>query len=401
MAERYVAPSVRQLAAVVERIAPRDRARWDEREKVPGAGGVPVRVSRSRADQLWMVVGMFDRAVGREEMPGRAGRSVAQLFTWAALGAFWDLAVDGQLHYRARDVGRRLPLATQRVVRDCLVMLAGLVVPGKALRLPRLPSPPARATTTRGQEKALLRYLSGLASSSPPPRTHRERVSADVLTRSLAMTGVVLDTRSRVGELAAQRVEHLGLAHGSLWVRRRPQNGVHLEPVDVEIPLSEFTRAALRRWMPVRDRVVSPLTGGKGALWVTLVPAAGRPAGMPLQGKTLTRSYARGVQLLNAVMAGREGWEPLPTRVEAARRAWMPPEEKAVREELEEQTRLESLPARPVGRPRLPQDRPLAHGRVGTYTNRGCRCSECREAATNVRRAQRQEARQRSGRRRV
>ncbi|WP_157902915.1 hypothetical protein [Streptomyces jeddahensis] len=31
-------------------------------------------MSRQRADQLWMLVGMFDRAVGREEMPGRASQ---------------------------------------------------------------------------------------------------------------------------------------------------------------------------------------------------------------------------------------------------------------------------------------------------------------------------------------
>ncbi|MET9436850.1 hypothetical protein, partial [Streptomyces sp. NPDC006551] len=71
----YSAPSVRQLAAVVERIAPRDRALWERREPAPAAGGLLLPVSGARADQLWMVVGMLDRAVGRKEMPDRAART--------------------------------------------------------------------------------------------------------------------------------------------------------------------------------------------------------------------------------------------------------------------------------------------------------------------------------------
>jgi hypothetical protein len=86
---------VRQLAAVVERVAPRDPARWYAREKAPGVGGIPVQVSPERGKQLHMLLGMFDRAVRREEMPGRAVRGVEQLFTPPALRAFWALAVAG------------------------------------------------------------------------------------------------------------------------------------------------------------------------------------------------------------------------------------------------------------------------------------------------------------------
>lgn len=118
--KQYKAASVRQLAAVVD--------------------GMAGTVSEGRVRQLRMVVGMFDRAVGREEMPGRASRSAEQLFTSVALGSFWDLAVDGELRARGRDMGVRLPLATQQVVLACLRLLADRVVPGREVRLPVLPA---------------------------------------------------------------------------------------------------------------------------------------------------------------------------------------------------------------------------------------------------------------------
>jgi hypothetical protein len=64
---------MRQLAAVVDEVAPRDPELWDDRAPVSGVGGVPIQVSAERGRQLWMVLGMFDRAVEREEMPDRAG----------------------------------------------------------------------------------------------------------------------------------------------------------------------------------------------------------------------------------------------------------------------------------------------------------------------------------------
>ena len=67
--QQYSAASVRELAAVVARIAPRDPARWEARVPLPGPGG-GVWVSRLRARQLWMVVGMFDRAVQVEGQTG-------------------------------------------------------------------------------------------------------------------------------------------------------------------------------------------------------------------------------------------------------------------------------------------------------------------------------------------
>lgn len=394
--QQYSAASVRELAAVVERVAPRDAARWEGREKVPGAAGLPIQVSRQRAGQLWMVVGMFDRAVGREEMPGRARRTAAQLFTWAALDAFWDLAVAGELYARPSKVGTRLPLASRRVVRGSLELLGSLVVPGKTLRLPKVPQPAPRAVTDPGQEMELFRFLVRLAGEAGPVAAgagQSRQVAVDYRVRLLAMTGVALDTRARSGELAGMRVADLGASLETVRVVRHQQNGLHLEPLEVTLPLSEGTRVALRRWLGVRERLVYPLQGAADALWVSVAASnQGEPPGIPLRAQSLRAAYARGVRVLNGQMAGSEGWEPLPDRLEGLRRAWEPPEERRVREAA-----VVPREPKPVGRPRLPADRPLQHGREGTY-NRGCHCDECREAATNARRARRAEARERGGR---
>ncbi|MEV8455470.1 hypothetical protein AB0467_34605 [Streptomyces sp. NPDC052095] len=164
----YAASSVRQLAALVDRIAPRDPARWDDRQRVPGAGGVLIQVSRQRADQLWMVVGMLDWAVGRDEMPGRASRTAEQLFTWAALGPLWALAAAGELRFLAKDRGR--PLASQRVVLDCLKMLARVAVPGKRIKLPVLPEAQPKEAVTGWSLDSLYRGLVDMAAAGPLER---------------------------------------------------------------------------------------------------------------------------------------------------------------------------------------------------------------------------------------
>ncbi|MFI2620424.1 hypothetical protein [Streptomyces sp. NPDC018584] len=398
--QQYGAVSVRQLAAYVDRVAPRDPVRWEAREPVPGAAGLPVRVSRERGRQLWMVVGMFDRAVGREEMPVRSRKSAAQLFTWAALRAFWELAVDGELYARAADLGERMPLASQRVVRDCLELLASIVVPGKVVRLPVVVSPAPRAVTTPSQEAELFRFLVGMAADAggiPAVAGQSRQVAQDYRTRLLAKTGVVLDTRSRSGELAGMREADLDASLHSVRVVRHQQNGRHLEPLEVVLPLSEGTRVALRRWLRVRERLVRGVEGSVDALWVSVAANnKGQPPGLPVSPQSLRAAYARGVRALNAEMAGRPGWQPLPTRLEGLRRAWEPPEEQRLREAAV----AESAPEpRPVGRPMLPAGRPVPHGRESTYNRGWCRCGECREAASNARAARRAAARERGTRR--
>ncbi|WP_329204023.1 hypothetical protein [Streptomyces sp. NBC_01435] len=371
--KQYSAPSVRQLAAVVDSMAGQ--------------------VSEGRLRQLRMVVGMFDRAVGREEMPGRASRTAAQLFTWAALDGFWELAVNGELRARSRDRGTRLPLNTQDIVVDCLELLASHVVPDKTVRLPRVVSAAPRATTTSEQEQELFRFLVDMAGRQPVGHDGQSKVvNADYRMRLLAMTGVVVDTRSRPGELAGMRMADLGEGLRSVRVMRQPQNGAHLEPVEVVLPLSESTVTALSQWLRVRERLVYPLQGATDAVWVSVAASnSGEPPGLPLSPKSLGASYTRGVRALNGLMAGQPGWEPLPDRLEGLRRARVPAEEARVREVRAAEWEA-AHPRRPVGRPpRL--DRPIQHGREYSYTVLECRCDECTEAASFARKARRAEQR--------
>ncbi|MFJ2279197.1 hypothetical protein ACIOEZ_34175 [Streptomyces sp. NPDC087866] len=363
--KRYDASSVRQLAALVEEVAPRDPARWDARARVLGGGGVMVQVSRQRADQLWMVVGMLDRAVGRDEMPARASRSAAQLFTWAALRPFWELAAAGELR-AVGVVGRPLPLATQRVVLDCLHILARLAVPGKRVRLPVLPQAGVKETLPQKSLAALYRGMVDLAGSSTV-EWEGAGLRFEDRARVLAMVAVLVDAAPRSGEMAAMRLDDLAGGEVAVRVRRRQQKAasnraeeiaavaeVHPSTVravlggqlermseatrqrvlsaaaevgpapEVEwFELREGSRVAVRRWLEVRQQLVDqvPLTGGRTALWVSLVPSKAGPAGIPLGAEGLREGYARGVRALNWVMAGQHGWEPLPTTMEQVRRS--------------------------------------------------------------------------------
>ncbi|MFF6844677.1 hypothetical protein ACFY8X_38805 [Streptomyces tanashiensis] len=364
---QYASASVRQLAAVVERVAPRARERWESREPVPSAGGVLLPVSRQRADQLWMVVGMWDRAVVREEVPDRARRTAAQLFTRPALRAFWELAAAGELRARADDVGKPLPLATLRIVRDVLGILADLVVPDRAVMLPVVEPPALKETVPARDRAALYRGLADLAAAGPLAQDGIG-MSAVERARVLAMVGIVLDAGTRSGELAALRLDDLAPGLAAVGVRRRQQRAsadrtaevaalaqVHpsrvvdalalsparrvseetrqrvLAAVDALEPLPEVewyalregTQVALRQWLQAREQVVEslPLEGGRAGLWVTLRASKAGPPGITLLPGGLTRAYTKGIAALNMVMAGRYGWSPLPTRMEQLRRA--------------------------------------------------------------------------------
>lgn len=364
--QRYQAVSVRHLAARVERIAPRDPASWEGRERVPLAGGVLGQVSRQRADQLWALVGMFDRAVGRPEMPGRASRTAEQLFTWAALRPFWELAAAGELRHVARNVGRPLPLASLRIVRDCLSILARVVVPGKRVRLPSVPEPGLKPTVGGRSLVALYRGLVDLAAAGPLGRDGTG-LSFEDRTRLLAMVAIVLDAAPRRGELAAMTLDDVAGGEVAVAVRRRPQKAGpnraeeiaalaevradtvravlwgqvermsyatrhrvlaaidELEPLpEVEwYALREGSRVAVRRWLSVRQDIVDrvPLEGAKTALWVTLSATHLGPPGLPITALRLGAAYVRGITALNWVMAGEYGWEPMPTRLEQLRRS--------------------------------------------------------------------------------
>ncbi|MFD3516315.1 hypothetical protein [Streptomyces sp. NPDC058657] len=369
---RTHAPSVRQLHALIDT--------------------VEADVSASRLRQLRMVADMFGRAVGREELPARAERTVAQLFTWAALPPFWELAVAGELAEDGRSSGVPMPLATQRIVRDCLARLAELAVPDKKVSLPQVPQSAARATVPAEQLVPLYRRLVEMAGIGPLDR-QGVGLSFEDRTRLLAMVAVVLDTGSRSGELERQRMSDLADGEKALRVERRPQNATHLPALERVWPLRNGTQVALRRWLEVREKLVYGVDGGREALWVTLVASPAGPKGISIRGQGIRKAYARGMAALNWVMAGEFGWEPLPLTLEQLSRT--------VRAELGEvRPPREKPPGRPVGRPRLPEDRPLEHGKPSTYKHRGCRCAECRESVANLRRAYRRQAAAREAERR-
>ncbi|WP_399559167.1 LacI family DNA-binding transcriptional regulator (plasmid) [Streptomyces sp. NBC_00873] len=345
--KQYSAPSVRQLSAVVD--------------------GMTGRVSEGRLRQLQMVVGMFDRAVRRDEMPGRASRTAQQLFTWAALRPFWGLAVAGQLRHWQKDVGKPLPEWTQRIVRDCLKILAREVLPpGKTVRLPSIANPEVKPTVDGRSLDALYRGMVDLAGRGPLERDGTT-LSYEDRTRLLAIVAVLLDAAPRSGELATQSLSDLAAGETAVAVRRQqqkaPPNRVdevaalaevgteaarsvlggwvervseetrqrvlaaveELEPLpDVEwYPLREGSRVAVRRWLRVRQGLVEslPLEGAKTALWVSLWPSKAGPPGIPLRAQGIRQAYARGIVALNWVMAGSHGWEPLPTTMEQIRRS--------------------------------------------------------------------------------
>lgn len=345
--KRYSAPSVRQLAAVVD--------------------GMVGTVSEGRLRQLRMVVGMFDRAVGRDEMPKQSSRSAKHLFTWAALRPFWALAEAGELRHWEKDLGKPLPVTTLRVVRNCLEILAARVLPEKKrVRLPELDIPVLKPTVDGRSLDSLYRGMVDLAGQGPLVRDGT-MLSPEDRARVLAMVAVLLDAAPRSGEMAAQTLSDLAPGEVAVGVRRRSQRrdearvgevaamtGLHpstvakvlsglghdrseatearvleasnaLGPVpEVEwFELREGSRVAVRRWLEVRQRLVDqvPLTGQRTAFWVTLVPSKAGPTGLPLRAQGLRQGYARGVRALNWVMAGSYGWEPLPTTMEQVRRS--------------------------------------------------------------------------------
>ena len=343
--KQYTASSVRQLSAVVD--------------------GMAGTVSEGRLRQLRMVVDMFGRAVGRDEMPNRSSRTAEQLFTWAALRPFWELAAAGELRHWEKDVGKPLPVTTLRVVRNCLEMLAARVLPeGKRLRLPELDVPELKATVDGRALDSLYRGMVDLAARGPLVRDGTA-LSPEDRARLLAMVAVLLDAAPRSGEMAAQSLADLGPGECAVGVRRRSQRrdeyragevaaltGLHprtvasvlsglghgvseatearvLEvfaalgpPPEVQwFELREGSRVAVRRWLEVRKGLVNPLTGQKTALWVSIAPSKAGPIGIPLRPQGLRQAYARGITALNWVMAGEYGWAPLPTTMEQIRRS--------------------------------------------------------------------------------
>jgi hypothetical protein len=345
--QQYSAPSVRQLAAAVDQM--RDK------------------VSPQRFRQLRMVVGMWDRAMGREGMPLRTSRSAAKLFARGTLHAFWDLAAAGELRARPTAGDQELPVWTLRIVRDCLLIMARAVLPeGQTVELPSVSNGTLRSTVAPQGLAALYRGLVDVAAAGPLERDG-VGLSVEDRTRLLALVVIVLDAAPRLGELTALRLDDLAPDLAAVGIRRRQQRAgpnradeiaaiaemdertvramlageleraseetrqrvlaaaASLEPLpEVEwYELREGSRIALRRWLAVRERLIEslPLAGGRSALWVTLVATKAGPPGITISSEGLQEAFTRGMTALNVLMAGRYGWEPMPLRLEQLRRS--------------------------------------------------------------------------------
>ncbi|WP_189827078.1 hypothetical protein [Streptomyces finlayi] len=350
-------------------MAPRSAELWEARESVIGPVGVPVKLSHGRARQLWMVVGMWDRALDIGQFPEQAHHTAAQLFTTPALRAFWELARAGGLRKLAPEQGRpaELPLATLRIVRDCLKILAQLVSPDRTdVWLPSIPQTDLKPAVRPETLGTLYRRLADLAATGPLERDGIA-LSFEDRTRLLAMVAIVLAAAPRSGELAALRLTDLAPDEQAVGLRRRQQKGppnraekiaelAEVGPASVRAVLwgqrhqvSEATyqrivaarstvdplpevewyalgkgaQAAVRRWLDVRRQLIDsgPLQGGQTGLWVTLVPTKAGPPGITLRPQGLTQAFARGMTALNWLMGAEHGWEPMPTRMEQLRRA--------------------------------------------------------------------------------
>jgi integrase len=296
--------------------------------------------SEARRRQIRAHARELVRALHHPEHPLTVADDLADILDRDSLLQYDRLAVAGEL----RDRGEATPTseATAMVRSGVMVLLQREI----------------------GLEVFHLRQLRELPGKEPVDVARRERLRASLETwsdligrrtlwtvdggllshgypqwvRMLAMASVVLDTGSRVGELCALRLEDLSPVLEEVRVTRRPQNARPDTPVSVEVyPLRRATRAALKRWLQVRRLLMADVTGGADWLWVSVrgnhggVVAEGvdpqyRPAGTALQPRGVARSWTSTVERVNLSLAGTEGWEPLPTRMEQLRRGVAAPE---------------------------------------------------------------------------
>lgn len=369
-----------QLEGVVERVAPRDPARWEARPALK-RGRL---VSKSRAQQLRATVRQLGMAVGHEGMPEGCGQSVKRLLGPEAVDAFLELAAEGAFRDpdRAALLGKALSWSSVASLRDCLVILGEEA--GVEVVVPRVWRQPAGRVPSERQAAAVYRKVADMAAEAP--------LNA-VLARSVAVVGVILDTGMQTGALLSRRLADVDLEAGTIRAVYHTQNAAHWPQVEAVLPLREGTVVAVRRWLGFRQVLVDALEGSDhGALWVT-VQASARPgvdgdrvayeAGMPLKEGGLRLAHASAMEQLNAVLAGRWDqsargpWVPLPLTPEGLRRAVdveaLVPALAEVRGRFDEPVQLPRWADGPhAGVPAF-----AVHGRDSTYNTYGCRCERC------------------------
>lgn len=290
--------------------------------------------SEARCRQVRAHARELVRALKHPDHPLTVADALADILGRESLQYYERLALAGEL----RDRGAKRPTseATAMVRSGVMVLLQReLGLEEHHLRLlEELPGKEPVDVVRRERLRASLQTLSDVIGQ----RT-RWTVEGGLLTRGyplwvrmLAMASVVLDTGCRVGELCALRLEDLSPALEEVRIARRPQGRRPDAPASVEVyPLRRATRAALQRWLQVRRLLMVEVTGGADWLWVSVrgnhggVVAEGvepeyRPAGTALRPRGVARSYTTTVTHVNGDLAGAEGWEPLPVRMEQLRR---------------------------------------------------------------------------------
>ncbi|MGX1710701.1 hypothetical protein ACWIFI_15395 [Streptomyces albidoflavus] len=296
--------------------------------------------SEARARQIRAHARELVRALHHPGHPLTVADPLADILARESLLAYEGLALAGEL--RDRGPVRPTSLATANVRSGVMVLLQRYL----------------------GLEVAPMRHQEEQPRKEPVDVARRERmrqslqsvsdhlgrrtgwtVEGGLLTgdhprwvRMLAMASVTLDTGARVGELCAIRLADLSPALEEVRVVRRPQAARDRRVDVVEVyPLRRATRAALVRWLLVRRLLMSEVTGGAGALWVSTrgnhgglvaegVAPQYRPAGLPLRPRGAGRAYTAAVTRVNIELAGTEEWQPLPERMEQLRRGVARPE---------------------------------------------------------------------------
>ncbi|MFI1063858.1 hypothetical protein ACH4TC_18465 [Streptomyces spororaveus] len=262
----------------------------------------------SRAGQLNWVCGELASAIAHKDFPTDCRDSLTALLSERGTDAYLTLAARNE--FRTHNMAPvRNPLWSDRVRRRCLVLIG--TAAGVAVELPlHPPARPLHTPITLEQQRVLRDFV------LHPPHHHRT-ITRWRWQRTAALIGCALDTGSPESTLLTLHATHADLEQKTLVL---PDGAYRLSPE---------TTQALSRWLTSRARLLDGAPRPTPALWVSLGASFRgkadalvlRPTGMPLTVKGSHLGYQDAVYHLNALHAGRPGWEPLPTRFEQLRRA--------------------------------------------------------------------------------
>lgn len=274
-------------------------------------------ISDSRIRQLNWVTGELAQALKRDYLPPEAGTHLGALLTTEHAITYLHHAAAGDLRTLTTAKPRPLSVPSMLIRHDCLRILAHTA--GIPLQLPPRPrNAVLHPTVSKASRDVLYRWLAR-QGQQPPGDPGRDRL--------LAVIALVLEIGASTGELVAMRLSDFGDEFATVTVTRIPK-GRSLGPQRTETHrLRAPIRACLHRWHTTRTQLTAEIRGDTQHLLVSLIPGTSgpdyqpRPRGMPLGDDGLERAYSKAAEELNQQMAGRRGWEPLPTQLDRLRRS--------------------------------------------------------------------------------